>query len=319
MRARLLPILLVLAACSCSEDDPPATQPDPPGPASWKAVSSPTDNNLRPVWGTSASNVYAVGDSGIVLHYDGVDWSLASTLTDGRLTDVWASSPSDVYVTSSNDTIYHWNGASWQVAYLPAGGNYFTSVWGSSASDVYVATLDGAVVHFDGLDWEWINDAGDPTSHAKLWGDVGSPSAVYATQGQYIVRFNGSFWQFATPAPTYSRQDLQDPMGGIGGSTWADIYAVGGATVLHFSSAVWDTLITPPLGFTSSQSLFDVWASYNDVWIVGDGGTLLHYDGTLWTLTTAEGAPSLTSVWGSSGTNLYAVGKGGVILHYTNR
>jgi hypothetical protein len=32
-------------------------------------MSVPTTNNLRAVWGSSPTNIYAVGDGGTVLHY----------------------------------------------------------------------------------------------------------------------------------------------------------------------------------------------------------------------------------------------------------
>ena len=38
---------------------------------SWVATPTPTGADLVGIWGTSMSNVYAVGDSGVILHYDG--------------------------------------------------------------------------------------------------------------------------------------------------------------------------------------------------------------------------------------------------------
>src|SRR5512136_2439369 len=35
----------------------------------------PQGNNLYGVWGSSAHDVYAVGESGNIAHYDGVRWS----------------------------------------------------------------------------------------------------------------------------------------------------------------------------------------------------------------------------------------------------
>ena len=35
----------------------------------WSKITAGTTQNLRAVWGTSSTNVYAVGDSGTILHY----------------------------------------------------------------------------------------------------------------------------------------------------------------------------------------------------------------------------------------------------------
>ncbi|HEX6913357.1 MAG TPA: hypothetical protein VF142_23325 [Longimicrobium sp.] len=44
---------------------------------------------LRGIWGSSAGNVFVVGDSGVVLHYDGAAWTRMATGTTAQLNDVW--------------------------------------------------------------------------------------------------------------------------------------------------------------------------------------------------------------------------------------
>ena len=66
--------------------------------------------------------------------------------------------------------------------------------------------------------------------------------------------------------------------------------------------------------------------SSKDVWAVGAGGIVSHYDGTTWTTTClgigdncsgllTNGEP-LLSVWGSSSADLFAVGAYGTIIHF---
>ena len=64
-------------------------------------------------------------------------------------------------------------------------------------------------------------------------------------------------------------------------------------------------------------SFNDVWgSSVSDIYVVGDKGTILHYDGTKWSPMDSSTRNHLLSVWGSSDTDVYAVGKKGTILHY---
>jgi hypothetical protein len=60
-----------------------------------------------------------------------------------------------------------------------------------------------------------------------------------------------------------------------------------------------------------------VWGnSTSDVFAVGYGSTILHYDGSTWTPTVSDATASLDGVWGSTGSDVFAVGYGGTILHY---
>src|SRR6185503_18445022 len=96
--------------------------------------------------------------------------SLPSGWREGHLYGVWGSSASDVYAvghatdTSGNQVplVYHNDGTAWTEASpsLPAGwsGAHLYGVWGSSAADVYaVGEGDGPggalVYHNDGTGW----------------------------------------------------------------------------------------------------------------------------------------------------------------------
>jgi len=60
-----------------------------------------------------------------------------------------------------------------------------------------------------------------------------------------------------------------------------------------------------------------VWGSSgSDVFAVGSGGKILHYNGMTWNEMDSRTCNDLKSVWGNSGTNVYAVGLYGTILHY---
>jgi hypothetical protein len=64
---------------------------------SWSTVSIGTVPILWSIWGSSASNVWAVGDNGAILHYNGTSWSSASSPTLQLLNSVWGTSSSDVW------------------------------------------------------------------------------------------------------------------------------------------------------------------------------------------------------------------------------
>ena len=120
----LLTLLLVLPVRSMAE-------------GIWELLDSvPTTNTLNGVWGSSPNNVFAVGYSGTILHFDGAVWSEMSSGTSNTLKDIWGSSEDDVYAVGANGTILHYDGSNW--APMTSGTYYhFEGVWGSSANDVF--------------------------------------------------------------------------------------------------------------------------------------------------------------------------------------
>ncbi|NLI55798.1 hypothetical protein GX420_02250 [bacterium] len=60
-----------------------------------------------------------------------------------------------------------------------------------------------------------------------------------------------------------------------------------------------------------------VWGSGpNDVFIVGDDGVILHYNGTSWSSMDSGTTNYLLSVWGNGPNDVFAIGYAGTILHY---
>lgn len=95
------------------------------------------DRWLGAVWGTSASDVYAVGGDGAILHYDGATWSPMASGTKEYLVAVRGTSPSDVVAAGGDGTLVHFDGTAWQP--LTSGTEtQLASVWGTSSGDVHV-------------------------------------------------------------------------------------------------------------------------------------------------------------------------------------
>ncbi|OFX88892.1 MAG: hypothetical protein A2W99_05355 [Bacteroidetes bacterium GWF2_33_16] len=65
------------------------------------------------------------------------------------------------------------------------------------------------------------------------------------------------------------------------------------------------------------QTLNSIWGSTEDnIFVVGDWGTILHFNGSNWSLQESPTKENLFDIWGVNGTNIYAVGNNGTIIHY---
>ena len=85
--------------------------------------------------------------------------------------------------------------------------------------------------------------------------------------------------------------------------------------VFRRASGTWTADMLPTI--PSTTHLNGIYGqTLDDIWIVGDGGTMLHDDATEWTQVTAVTSAKLTAVRGSSATNVFAVGAAGTALHY---
>ena len=121
-------------------------------------------DSLFGIWGTSATNAWAVGAHGKILHFDGTQWTSVAAPTSKRLDRVWGSSSTDVWAVGDSALIYY-NGTSWSV---PSNASDFLSnnqssqsgtvdfqlgLFGFSSTEVYAANSNGGIQKFDGTFW----------------------------------------------------------------------------------------------------------------------------------------------------------------------
>ena len=100
------------------------------------------------IWGSSANDIFAVGNEGI-FHYDGTIWSLIFSITNTTFLDIWGSSANNVFAVGVRGTVLRYDGNSWQT--MSSGTtNDLYGIWGSSAADVFAAGAYGIILHYDG-------------------------------------------------------------------------------------------------------------------------------------------------------------------------
>ena len=66
------------------------------------------------MWGNGASELWAVGDSGAIVHYNGSAWSLIpNSPTTATLHGVWGTAANDVWAVGDSGLILHFDGSEW--------------------------------------------------------------------------------------------------------------------------------------------------------------------------------------------------------------
>lgn len=172
-------------------------EPDDESPAGFMAI-----------WGSSASNVYAVSGSAL-WHFDGHAWSDAGR---GGGTDVFGSGADDVWVIQSGNTqVSHWDGNGWTDITLPSVVTFGVA---NSPTDVWF-TGSGSV-HYNGTGFTMLGATETPP--------VGTPSAMYT--------FGPGTMTAWTPGPS-TTQAFFEPFGGGFRTPSGRAYAAGRGLLVH--------------------------------------------------------------------------------------
>lgn len=292
----------------------------------WSAHAVSGVGSLHGVWGSGARDVWAVGEAGFILHWDGERWSQETRMPAGftsTLQDVWGSSAQDVWAVGQAGAILHFNGLEWQLvevasppfcsADLCLGG--LRALWGSSATDVWAVGSShqgqGVVSHWDGTRWSHAVQSGSGRFQG-IWGR--GATDVWAGGVSQLLHWNGRAWEVsATGTPTSSVPTS------LWGAAANDVWGVNLAGELHhWDGTRWEEVSLAgedvvPLRAIAGTGAASVWA------IGGTTGsasrTVLHWDGTAWQRVRQETAPAMEDLWVLPDGEAWAVGGQGSLLH----
>ena len=150
-------------------------------------------NQLSAMWGASPSDLWAVGWSGVALHWDGIAWTQVPTGTTMFFTAVWGRSSSEMWVLAGDGSILFWDGTHFTTQRSPTGMG-LDAIWGN-ASTVW-AVGGGVILQWDGTAWVSV-PSGYAGGLTGIWGsasnDVGRsaatpPATTVARRGPARVR-----------------------------------------------------------------------------------------------------------------------------------
>lgn len=264
-------------------------QDDEPGLWFWNGTNLTVANVAArgyyySLWGSSASDVYAVGPDGAVAHFDGNTWSTISLGTETHFLAVGGTSANDVYVSGA-DVIYHFDGTGWSPM---ISRGIARAIWGSDSANVFVAA--DVIRRYRGSAWIYPQAPRGSTLFAV--NRSGAETIAVGKQGVALVN-NGVYWRATT---TGTGQTLR--------GVWDRVAVGDGGTILSWNGSVWI-----PVSSSTTNDLYDVWGtSPSDIYAVGRGGALLHYNGSAWSSDpTWSGSDDLVAIAGDA-TTRWAVG-----------
>lgn len=257
----------LLAACGSSG------QPE----EDWQVVGRHLPSALISVWGTSATDVFAVGgDAGdghgpMVEHFDGAAWTRLETGQIGNLWWVFGFAGGPVFMGGDGGMILRYQGGAFTRMATPGNDTVF-GIWGAAADDVWA---------------------------------VGG--ALGGANGAFAWRLQGDSWVLAPGFP--SELSTSETIWKIYGRSASDAWMVGtnGKVVRWDGAALTATQV-------AGESLFTTHADAERFVAVGGFGTgkILENEGDGWHDASPAGAPSFIGVYLSPDDD-YAVGQEGAV------
>ena len=174
------------------------------GGTGWLAFTPTdiTDSRLNALWGSSVTNVYAIGSLGTILSFNGTSWEdVSPSITTGiDLYSIWGSTGNDIYVGGQDGTMFHYDGTTWTaVSSIPTAQD-IRAIWGSSGSDIYAADINGDILHYNGSSWTITPTTTNGIALYALWGS--SADDVFAAGETGIVyHYDGNSWGSLSNVP----------------------------------------------------------------------------------------------------------------------
>jgi hypothetical protein len=226
----------------------------------WFAMVSGTTSNLRSVWGSGPSDVWAGGALGTLLHYDGTSWSQVSAPI-ANVDSIWGSGPNNVWFVGST-TVLRWNGSTFTISGF---GGTLLSVSGTGPTDVWVTGENTLLHRYNGVTWSTVVPGTGTTflaAFARTYSDVWAATVM---PGKETVRWNGIKW-------TPFRSDVRVFFRSIAGEGADDVWAAGNSRIARWNGVSW----TSEEPFGPDQTLWSVTTAPGHVWVVGDNALIAH-------------------------------------------
>lgn len=272
----------------------------------WEQMSSPVTTPLKGIWGTSSSNIYAVGSGGVILHYDGTAWSrVTGVAVTENLNAVHGSSASNIVAVGENGILVQYNGSAWTKRTVTSSQN-LNAVWVVSTSRMFIAGENGLILDCDQTTCEQSTYV---TSYAlnSIW--ASSASDVYIAGGAgLIIHFDGTKW---TQMQTSSSELLYS----LWGASSSDIYAVGeNGAVLHYNGTTWSPMRVVKRNYYAVGGI----RSPFRVYVATQDGKISYYEGGAWTDMNSGTTKALQAIWVSPTNEAFIVGASGLILRYAD-
>ncbi len=230
----------------------------------WKnsGLGMNTQEVLLDMWGSSATDIYAVGHLGGIYHFDGAQWSLNTGAAQTTLWGIGGASASEIYIAAEGGLVLAFDGRTWSVQPSPVSARLY-DVYAAGAKDAWIVGAGGTILRYDGNVWS-AQPSGTTEILRAVWGSSNKDIFAVGAKGT-VLHYDGIAW-------SSQASGTQSALLAVWGSSNKDVYAVGEAgTILNFNGRAWSAHTSG-----TQAHLRAVWGDgAGRIFVAGDAGTIL--------------------------------------------
>lgn len=279
-------------------------------PAAWHNVARPSLFDWYAIWGIAPNDIWVVGATTNIYHYDGTAWTSAVNPTTKSMFALWGNASNNIWAVGATGTILHYDGTNWSSVVSPTTEG-LGAIWGTASNNIWAVGDKGTILHYDGTNWaDGGSTGGIFDTFYDIWGS--GPNDIWAVGGlaniNKVYHYDGTSWSIVT-----TPMSVFNTIQGVFGFSASDIWFVGTAgKILHYDGVSFAVIASP-----TTDSIQSIWGfAPNDIWAGTLGGEILHYNGTNWTIDTVYPA-TIYGIWGFAAEDVWAVKAGGDIARYS--
>ncbi len=316
----------------------------------WSLVPSGTTSALDAIVGLPDGRAVAAGADGIVLLFEDGGWSPLWNGRAVTYNDMWGSSMSNVFAVgrsgASDGIIHHIADHDWTFP-----GNELRAIFGFAPADVWAGGRNGFLVHFDGHDWSAFPSGTMETIAGIHGVDDGTTRRIFMVGSRGLIRYSdgsrwapmvppdgsianlldvwaaapdnafavgelGSLYRYRGPLESiqWTRETLPvglESINAVAGRSAYDVVAVTETgRIFHFDGTRWVDLASE----TTSRLLDVSLASYGEGLIVGEPNTMLQAVGMGWIATEFPYLGSVRTAWSADHRGYLSGSEGSVFV-----
>ena len=302
---------------------------------------------LFSVWAASPTDVWVVGDAGMIFRWDGKTWRREWAGVETGFEAVFGLDSEHVWIAGEMYILF-WNGSFWQTQRNDVDVSItWTALWAADAEHAWAGTEGGDTAFFDGQRWNVLMNPGMPPIRA-IWG-ADAEHVWFAGESGLMGFWDGHDWPSSPEFP--GRNTVFDLWGldektvwavgeqgaiwsfdgtgwtqqhtgnlvlyGVSGADREHVLAVGGgasAEMLAFDGRHWSAAADPVAEFGALAAVSG--ADKDHVWVVGGYSSSLLWDGQSWSSHFSGATGQLAGVHVQSRSAAWAAGANGALVQW---
>lgn len=261
-----------------------------------------TNDDLNGVFSIDENNAYAVGNGGLVLHFDGTNWTSIDAGISEDLFDLYFVNENMGWVAGDGGSIFMYDGTTWTDQSPEA--DAFNAIYMIDENMGYATGADGFLYTYDGSAWtQSATEFGEEMQDIKF---LNADFGVAAGFGGTIYVYAEGAWADASPGG--------DDLFAVAINAEDDVWVAGeGSALFHWDGAEW-----MQAEVDGNDDLFAIaMVGPNSGYALGEEEYLLIYDGNSW-MEATSGVDFVVNDLNLNGDMGFAVGGEGLVLDFSN-